>query len=94
MRTTRRQLEAQLERLAEACGHPAGYVDDGWFLSNNPTYGGYVVCERIAGTTGESRPFGDLRRPPREMAECLRFALSALYERDEQRAITAARARA
>lgn len=76
-RTTRKQIEAVLEQLCERVNVPFGYVPGGWFVSNNPTYGGYVVRELIPGSSGEREPFGAVRRPPREMIDALRFARDA-----------------
>lgn len=84
-RTTRSELDSLLGYLAGACGRTVGYGIGEWSLDNNPVYGGYVIVEILNVGRAETHPFGDRRRSPREMADCMRFASSAIANHDNTR---------
>lgn len=83
MRTTRKQVEGVFERFCEASGNRVAqrFDDHGALrLDYVAEYGGYSI-ERIDDeTSGVSHPFGDTRRPPREMWDTLQFALRVLEQ--------------
>lgn len=78
-RTKRAELDTLLGYLCAKVGKPHGHVPGGWFIDYAPIYGGYEVRELGVGNTGQSHPFSSGRMPAREMADCLRFALDAVY---------------
>ena len=85
-RTTHAELQTLLERLAEATGKTVATKDNGWVglsLEHNSVYGGWRIVETVEDVSGEYEPFGTQRRPAREMADVMRFALYAIPSRDE-----------
>lgn len=90
-RITRKQLDATFARFVAAMG---GSLEtwtkdaDGKNRANvgayqmdcNGVYGGCVVERLMSEGGGVDRPFGDTRRPMREMYDTLRFAIDVLHE--------------
>lgn len=78
-RVSRDTLDTMLGYLCDKVGKPHGDVPGGWYMDYAPVYGGYAIEAREDTGSGVSHPFSSQRRSAREMRDCLKFALDAIY---------------
>jgi hypothetical protein len=94
--TTGKDVRVQAQRLAEALGKKFSVNGDCWdrkenkaivgcwIVDCNPTYGGCIIEEMFNEHGAVSHPIMELRQPPRELVQSIRFALRVLeIEREE-----------
>ena len=84
-RTTKKQIDEALHRLASKFSRTVGAGEEQWAADFHACSGGWVVIENMR-NGGEDRPMGARRRSAKEFEEFLNVSFNAICNyRDSER---------